>query len=133
MLLKDPKQYSVSVDVMTKGGVLYRGAVNEKAIGPDGKLETLILTSVDRFLHPEFVRARTAYESLDEKVPEKKPVADTYWRRIPGELFLITGSEISTVNVRHVSTVSSSNPSEDEELIKILANLNDKLQERLKK
>ncbi len=132
MLLKDPKQYSVSVDVMTKSGLLYRGSVNEKAIASDGKLETLILTGVDRFLYPEFVRARAAYEASNDKPSAVKPVRDTYWRRIPGELFLITGSEISTVNVRHVSTVSSSKPAEDAELSEILVKLNEKLQARLK-
>ncbi len=132
MLLANPRQYSVGVDVMTKGGVLYRGNVNEKVIGQDGTLQTLILTSVDRFLYSEFTRARTAYESLPNKKDAKKPLNEEFWRHIPGELFVIVGSEVTSVNVRHVSTVFSAKPNEDAELSKILVSLNDKLQARLK-
>lgn len=119
MLLADPQQYCVSVDVRLKGGLLYRGNVSEKKIASDGTLQTLILSSVQRFLQPDFDRDLLKFEAkgTQRKIsPSQKPDSDLYWRRIPGELFVIVGSDISTVNVRHVSTVSSTKPNEDAEL-----------------
>jgi hypothetical protein len=64
MLLNDQKQLSIEIDVMTKSGTLYRGAVSEKNIGTDGSLQTLILAGAERFLYTDYVRARTKYEEL---------------------------------------------------------------------
>jgi len=71
MLLTDPKQYCIEVDVLTGNGILYRGSVQEKNIGSDGVLQSLLLTSPERFKRPEFMRDRTAYET--DKNGHSKP------------------------------------------------------------
>jgi hypothetical protein len=128
MLLDNPRQYVIEVDVMTKSGTLYRGAVHEKNIAGDGSLQTLILASPDRFLYADFLRDRSEYQKLEDKSAAKKPAVADYWRQIPGEMFLIVGSDIISVNVRHVGdTVSAVNPKEDDELIRLLKQLTDRL------
>jgi hypothetical protein len=124
MLLYNPKQYSIEIDAMTKTGILYRGAVHEKSIAADGTLQTVILSSPERFNYEDYVRARTAYEQLPDK-SIGKPLREDYWRKIPGEMFLIAGSDVTSVNVRHVAgTMSAVNPQEDSELIGLLKELN---------
>jgi hypothetical protein len=132
MLLTDPKQYSIEVDVMTGNGILYRGAVQEKSIGADGALQTLILSSPERFLRPEFSKDRTAYEELADKSGRKKPDPNTYWRKIPGELFLLVGSDIKSVNVRHVNTMASVNPADDPELKRVLQEVRAALDQKIR-
>jgi hypothetical protein len=132
MLLTNPKQYSIEVDVMTKDGILYRGAVQEKTIGAGGTLQTLLLSSPERFLRPEFTRDRSAYEALLDKEGSVKPESSSYWRKIPGELFLLVGSEIKSLNVRHVNTLASVKPAEDPELNRILQELRNALTVKLR-
>ncbi|WP_158821065.1 hypothetical protein [Granulicella sp. S156] len=124
MLLHDRDQYGIEVDVMMKGGVLYRGRVSEKKIGSDGSLQTLLLDKPDRFRHNDFVRDCSAYEAQDDKSVVAKPISSEYWRPIPGDLFLLVGSEISSVNVRHtLRTLISVNPLEDKNLTKLISEL----------
>jgi hypothetical protein len=124
MLLENRKQYGIEVDVMTKSGILYRGSVNEKNVGNDGNLQTLILANTCRYLHADFVRDRTAFEALEDKSAAKKPSSEKYWRSIPGVMFYIVGSDVTSVNIRHVDQISSVQPGEDLRLRTLLRQLN---------
>jgi hypothetical protein len=128
MLVHEPKELIVRIDVMTKGGILYRGTVFEKRISSDGDLATLILKDAARMVRADFQRDRTAYENKKAADPSlKKPDTEDYWRKIPGELFLLNGSEISTVNIRHVRPVGILKPKENQELINAFIALRDQL------
>jgi len=131
MLLVNPKQHSIEVDVMIGDGLLYRGSVQEKSIAADGSLQTLLLSSPERFLRPEFHRDRDAFDALPDKSLSKQPDTSTYWRKIPGELFLLVGKEIKSVNVRHVNTLASVKPNEDPELQHILREISEALAQRM--
>ena len=134
MLVHARKELTVRIDVLTKSGILYRGNVFEKRITADGDLATLILHDAQRMVRADFIRDRTAYEQNKATSPElKKPDTEDYWRKIPGELFLLNGSEIATVNVRHVRPVGVLKPSEDEELLKAFAELRKQLNHQIKK
>lgn len=124
MLLNDRKGRIVRIDVMTKGGILYRGNVFEKRISSDGDLATLILQNAQRMVRADFIRDRTEFENKKNTNPNlQKPNTEDYWRSIPGELFLLNGSEISSVNVRHVRPVGVLNPEKDQDLLKAFAEL----------
>ena len=128
ILLYKPGQYTIEIDAMTRTGALYRGAVYEKNIAGDGSLQTIILSAPDRFLYADFLRDRTEYEKLADKSLIKKPASDDYWKKIPGEMFLLSGADIASVNVRHVGkTLAAVNPAEDTELIELLKILNQNL------
>lgn len=130
MMLKHKGDRRIEVDVLTKSGILYRGTVYERNIGPDGTLQTLILEHAQRFLHADFVRVRTIWES-GSKTEEQKPNSSDYWRPIPGKLFLIIGADISSVNVRH-ELVSAAEKSENDEFNKVLDDLRRFVAERSK-
>ena len=109
---------------MTKGGILYRGTVFEKRISADGDLATLILKNAQRMVRNDFQRDRNSYEENKAANPDlQKPNTEDYWRDIPGELFLVNGSEISSVNVRHIRSVKVLKPKENEELTKAFSAL----------
>jgi hypothetical protein len=134
MLVHKPKELKVRVDVMMKGGILYRGIVFEKRISSDGGLATLILKDAQRMLRDEFVRDRSAYEEKKNDDPTPlKPDTEDYWRKIPGEMFLVNGDEIATINVRHVRPVAIINPKGDQELQKVFAELYEHLGKHLSK
>ena len=80
------------VDVLTKSAILYQGSVQDKVLAPDGFLQTLTLSDPRRFLRDEFRKAKEADEAA-------KP--EDFWRPIPSKLFVIVGSDIASVNVRH--------------------------------
>ena len=132
MLVHEPKGLIVRIDVMMKNGTLYRGTVFEKRITADGNLATLILQDAQRMIRADFIRDRAAYEDAKAIDPSlAKPDTEDYWRIIPGELFLLNGSEIATVNVRHVRPVAILNPAEDEDLVKAFAELRSQIEKRL--
>jgi hypothetical protein len=132
MLLVDADRFIVEIDVMTRGDQLYRGTVAEKAIAPDGSLQTLILTSAHRYLRDDFLRDRSAYTASTDKNSITKPRSDKYWRQIPGKEFLIVGADISSVNVRHVYTsLASVEPMQDANLNRLLQEVIAKLDERI--
>jgi len=121
MLLKGQDEFTVRIDVMLKNGILYRGNVFEKRISAAGDLATLILEDTERMIRDEYTRDRTAYETIKSTDPAAlKPDTEAYWRKIPGEMFLVNGSEIATVNVRHVRPVGVLKPREDVELTETL-------------
>jgi hypothetical protein len=78
------------------------------------------------------MRDRSAYE--DKKVSNPtlaKPDTEDYWRKIPGEMFLLSGSEIATVNVRHVRPVGVLNPKEHQDLQKAFATLRQQIEKHV--
>ena len=91
-MLLPTEDVMLEVDVLTQGGTLYQGGVQDRMIGPDGSLLSITLADPRRFLRDEFHRERAE----DVNAP-----ADYFWRRIPGKLFVILGSDIASVNVRY--------------------------------
>jgi|GEM_PF-1546180 len=132
MLVHERKGLIVRIDVMMKNGILYRGTVFEKRITADGNLATLILQDAERMIRADLLRDRSAYEQNRSSDPSlAKPDSEDYWHRIPGELLLVNGAEIATVNVRHVRPVAVLRPDEDKELLKAFAALRDQIERRL--
>ena len=89
-MLLPTEDVMLEVDVLTKAGTLYQGGVQDRRIGPDGSLLSITLADPRRFLREEFHRERAE----DVNAP-----ADYFWRRIPGKLFVIVGTDIASVNV----------------------------------
>ncbi len=91
MLLPTAEVY-LGVDVLTKSGTLYEGEVQDRMLGADGSLQTLTLAGVRRFSRDAFHKAL----ELDGSVRR-----EDFWRNVPGELFVILGSDIASLNVRY--------------------------------
>lgn len=106
-------------DVLTKSGVLYQGRVQEKLLGPEGTLQTLTLAEPRRFLREQ---------CLEQKKQDESAKSDSYWRPIPGNLFVIFGSDIANVNLRYVEPARAILQLSQEEK-KILRALMDRLSE----
>jgi hypothetical protein len=83
---------TLAVDVLTKSGTLYQGAVQDRMLASDGSLLSLTLADPRRFLRDDFHKAKEV--DLNAKT-------DAYWRSIPGKLFVILGNDIASVNVRY--------------------------------
>jgi hypothetical protein len=92
-ILLPSKEMNIGVDVLTKSGTLYAGALEDKVIGPDGNLQTITLRDPRRFRREEY---------LEDKKNSLKPKPENYWKAIPGNLFVIMASDITTLNVRHL-------------------------------
>ena len=92
-ILLPAKEMNIGVDVLTKSGILYAGALEDKVIGPDGNLQTLTLREPKRFRREEY---------LEDKKNQLNPKPESYWKAIPGNLFVIMASDITTLNVRHL-------------------------------
>jgi hypothetical protein len=111
--------FSLRADVLTKSGVLYQGRVQEKMLNPDGTLQSITLGSPRRFLRNRFQRAKA-----------KNPSAsiEDFWLYIPGNLFIIMGSEITNLNLRYVreDVLAGPSPEELEVLRRLLRRLEDK-------
>lgn len=90
------KKMAIEVDVLAKNGILYAGRLANKMLTADGDLQSITLGKPRRFKREEYLEARKTN-------PELK--ADGFWKPIPGELFVIMASEISTVNIRHIPAV----------------------------
>jgi hypothetical protein len=87
---------SIEVDVLTKSGTLYAGRLADKVIAASGDLQSLTLDSPRRFRRDQYFEAQKA-------VPSVK--VEAYWKPIPGNLFVVVASDISTMNIRHVPPV----------------------------
>ncbi len=80
-------------DVLTKNGMLYQGAVDKKVLAPDGSLQTLTLVSPRRFLREEY---------KEKGRPDNR---DSFWREIPGSVFILLASDIVNMNIFYVRKV----------------------------
>lgn len=103
MLLQNKGRSRIAIDVLTKSGILYRGEAYEKMVGADGSLQTLILEYAHRYLRDDFSEARRAWSDCALPKETQKPRTEDFWRPIPGKLFVIVGSDVCSVNVRHES------------------------------
>ncbi len=92
-ILLPSKNMNIAVDILTKSGMLYQGALQDKVIAPNGELLTVALGSPKRF-------RREKYLEDCKTIPALKP--ESYWTPIPGNLFVIVASDIASLNVRHI-------------------------------
>jgi len=91
MLIMD-RDLQVHVDILTKGNILYRGALIDRMLGPDGSLVNITLESPQRFKRQEF---------LDERIKDGDVKTDAFWKDIEGNMFVVMESDITSINVRH--------------------------------
>lgn len=90
------KKMTIEVDILTKSNILYAGRLADKVLTGTGDLQSVTLRNPKRFKRGEYLRAKKSGDNLK---------IDDFWKEIPGELFVIVASEISTVNVRHIPAV----------------------------
>lgn len=83
------------VDVLTKGDNLYQGRLTDKSLGADGGLVNVTLTEPGKFRREQYLEAQKSVSTIS---------AADYWASIPGEIFVIMGSDITTVNIGYVDT-----------------------------
>jgi hypothetical protein len=95
-VLLPARQMSIEVDVLTRSGKLYSGRLADKVIASSGDLQSLTLDSPRRFRREQYLEAQKSDPSVK---------AESYWASIPGNLFLIVASDISTLNIRHIPPV----------------------------
>ncbi len=87
------KMMMIEVDILTKANILYAGRLADKVLTSSGDLQSVTLRNPRRFRRDEYLKARES--GVNAKI-------DDFWKAIPGELFVIVASEISTLNVRHI-------------------------------
>ena len=88
-----PGPFVLSADLLTRANVLYQGRIQDKMLNPDGSLHAITLASPRRFLRDEFHFAQTADPDTE---------SSDYWKSIPGNLFVIMGSDIVNLNLKYV-------------------------------
>ncbi len=84
-------------DVLTRSGTLYQGTVGKRTLGADGSLQTLTLTMPRRFLRDDFHAA-----ALEAEKAGKTADREAFWREIPGNIFILMGSDITNLNILYV-------------------------------
>jgi preprotein translocase subunit SecE len=95
---------TVVVDVLTKNQTLYQGTVGKKTpasdgslqaltLDSDGSLQALTLSSPRRYLRDEYRKALAANPAAER---------EAFWRPIPGDIFILLGSDIINMNVHYV-------------------------------
>lgn len=92
-MLLPAKGLVLNADVLTKTNILYQGRVQDKMLNPDGSLHSVTLASPRRFQREQFQKKK------DESPATK---SDGFWHNIPGNLFIIMGSDITNLNLRYV-------------------------------
>jgi hypothetical protein len=116
-MLLPSKNLALSADVLTKSNTLYQGRVQDKMLNPDGGLHSITLASPRRFLREQF-------HAEQQDLPEAS--SDDFWQTIPGNLFIIMGSDITNLNLRYVREnpfAPEPSPEEIEVLRRLLARL----------
>ena len=92
-ILLPSRDMNIEVDVLTKSGTLYQGALRDKILAADGSLQSLTISNPRRFKRDQYLE--------DIKLsPTIRP--EDYWKPIPGNLFVIVANDITTLNVRHI-------------------------------
>jgi hypothetical protein len=95
MLLPSAK-HQLHADVLLKNGVMYQGRVREKTLTGDGALQSLVLADPRRFLREPFEEHKKEWPGTDSA---------KYWKPIPGNMFIVLGSEISNLNLRYLAPI----------------------------
>jgi hypothetical protein len=93
-MLAHSKPITTSADVLSKVGILYKGIVYRYSLTSTGDLASLTLQETSRFRREEYLKKRELNPGADLK-------KEDYWTSIPGNLFTILISDVSTINVRH--------------------------------
>ncbi len=88
-----PGPFILVADILTKAGTLYQGRIQDKMLNPDGSLHTITLASPRRFLRDEF-RAQSALDPDTD--------SSDFWKSIPGNLFVLMGSDIVNLNLKYI-------------------------------
>jgi hypothetical protein len=108
-MLLPPGRFMLTADVLTKANALYQGRVQDKMLNPDGSLHSVTLANPRRFLREEFQAARQADEDAR---------STDFWISIPGNLFVMMGSDIANLNLKYIRQKPLSfEPSEEEKLV----------------
>ena len=111
-MLLPSKNLRLFVDVLTKSDNLYQGRLADKTLGPDGSLVTITMAEPSKFRRAQYLEAQKADPAV---------TSSRFWSRIPGEIFVIMASDITTVNVRYVQSRITSQI--DPEIIRALQEL----------
>jgi hypothetical protein len=125
-ILVHDKNVQVHLDVMTKGNILYQGVLADKTLAADGGLISVVLAEPKRFKYEEYVEA---------KKQGKPATKATYWKPIPTNMFIITATEIATMNVRYVPEGVAAlklGQDQDNDLQKVLDEVNQMVEQLLK-
>jgi hypothetical protein len=105
-MLIPSKDHVLRADVLTRSNALYQGRVQDKMLGANGELLSLTLSEPRRFLREEFQR---------ELVTGLEVSTDDFWKEIPGNLFVLLGSDIANINLKYVEEKPlADKPSQDE-------------------
>lgn len=91
-MLLPSNDLELRIDAMTKGGMLYQGQFADRLLGPDGSLVSITLREPKRFKRDQYLAALK---------DDPKTNVDDFWKAIPGNIFVVMGSEISTLNLRY--------------------------------
>jgi len=102
------KAATLQADVLTVSGTLYQGALKSAIRASDGQLAGLVLSNPRRFDREPYLRRKEALQ---------KPDANDFWKDIPSETFVISGPDISTINVREVLPTDADFVGDIEELL----------------
>lgn len=94
-ILLPSKQLRIYVDVLTKSGLMYRGILEDKTLTSDGTLLNIILAEPMRFKREQFQNER-------KNNPDVK--AEDYWKEIPGNVFVLLTTDITSLNLRYTQT-----------------------------
>jgi len=116
-MLLPSKNLVLSADVLTKSNTLYQGHVQDKMLNPDGSLHSITLANPRRFLREQF-------HAEQKELPEIS--SEDFWLTIPGNIFIIIGSDITNLNLRYVREnpfAPEPSPEEIEVLRRLLARL----------
>ncbi len=115
-----PGPFLLVADILTKSNTLYQGRVQDKMLHADGSLHTLTLASPRRFLRDEFRAAAAA-----------DPDAETadFWKSIPGNLFVLMGSDIVNLNLKYIRQRPMSLRFDDSETAQGLSRFLDRLED----
>lgn len=119
-ILLPSKQMNIEVDVLTKSGTLYQGSLSDKIIAGDGSLHSLTLSAPKRFQRDRF---------LEKQREDPKIQTSGFWKPIPGNLFVIMGSDIATLNVRHIPSTVRRFAMEYPDVAKLLKDIESKVEE----
>jgi hypothetical protein len=116
-MLADPKPITTYADVMSKVGLLYKGTVHRYTLTSTGDLASLTLQNAHRYRRERY---NHDLEAQGADGSAKAVNKEDYWAEIPGSLFTILASDVSTINVRHIVGKVEENDERIRELIEEL-------------
>ncbi len=94
-ILLPSKELRIYVDVLTKGGLMYQGKLEDKALTSDGTLLNITIAEPLRFRREQFLEDRKINPTVK---------SEDYWKKIPGSVFVLLASDITSLNLRYTQT-----------------------------